>query len=323
MKQLIFILFIALSMQLTAQLTSKEIISQLNQRITLSNKQQKDIEKLDIATANFWEIEAKVYPLLSIEQLMILLDDELNREAGRLALLAVQEIDFCKPARKNQLDQLENLLTQQYFFSLLLSGMDEQLSGKKSALGDSVLYYRQRVDDYLFVNNLTDAKYSQIFATGALLQLSNTQKEQIVQAYRIRNEQLREINKDGFFNSLDYAAANQQYSSALETILNAQQYDYYLELTSLPRVNEMTKYAMSELDQTSLLEGQDRKKAERAIYNYYLTEEKANKRYEWDYDQRQQVKARLRETRPKILRQLQAAKKIEAQGKHYQGNFQW
>lgn len=323
MKQLVFILFIALSMQLTAQLTSNDIVSQLNQRIALSKQQQKEIEKLDIASANFWEIEAKVYPLLTIEQLMILLDDELNREAGRLASLAVQEIDFCKPARKNQLDQLENLLTQQYFFSLLLSGMDEQLSDKKSTLSDSVLYYRQSVDDYLFLNNLTDAKYSQIFAAGALLQLSNIQKKQIVQAYRMRNEQLCEINKDGFFNSLDYAAANQQYNSALETILNAQQYDYYLELISLPRVNEMTQYAMSELDQTSLLEGQDRKKAERAIYNYYLTEEKANKRYEWDYDQRQQVKARLRETRPKILRQLQAAKKIEAQGKHYQGNFQW
>lgn len=323
MKHLILTLFIALSMQLTAQLTSKEIVTQLNQRITLSKKQQNDIEKLDISSAYFWEIEAKVYPLLTIEQLMILLDDELNREAGKLASLAVQEVDFCKPASKNQLDQLEKLLAQKYFFSLLLTGLDEQLSDKKSTLIDSVLYYRQKVEDYLFVNNLTNAKYSQIFAKGALLQLTNIQKEQIVQAYRIRNEQLCEINKDGFFNSLDYTAANQQYSSALETILNAQQYDYYLELISLPRVNEMTQFAMSELDQTSLLEGQDRKKAERAIYNYYLTEEKANKRYEWDYDQRQQVKARLRETRPKILRQLQAAKKIEAQGKHYQGNFQW
>lgn len=306
-----------------AQVSQTDIINSLKEKITLTNQQEKKIEHILSGNISFFEVEENIFPLFTEDQVKTLIGDRLTNEATQLAKAEMQSVGFCKPVSQQLQIKLQSLLTEKYFDLLLTNKMCSNKELKTQKQTELALRHNDAVINFLFTNNLIDAKYSQIFACQDLLQLTSNQKELIASAYLNRIEQIKEINKDGIFNSLAYTQANKQYNETLARILNETQFDYYLELSSLPRVNEMTNNTMNELDANNLLDNKDRKKIEKEIHNYYLEEEKTNKKYEWDYDQRQVVKSRLQENRPAMLRQLKSAKQLNAQGKHYQGNFQW
>lgn len=323
-KLIVFVLLVFFTLILFGQVQLKDkILTDIESRISLSGKQRKQIGTVVEKGINIIDLNRLIAPLLDEEQIKILFKDELTNQSREMVNVDLNCLKLCKIPTKDQQDKIQSMLDDYYINQqIILKKFTGTPDGTKRIF-DLKNEHQSVLGDYLFIHNLKDAKYSQIFGYENILQLTGQQKESILKAYNERLDALSQRGKNGKYNSGDDKQINARYNQNLESILTAEQFDFYLEQICKSKATEMYDYAINELESYDLFENENRPKVEQKLFEYFLSVEKVNKRYEDDLKTRLDVKKELEENRPEILVRLKNAKRFKGQDKKYQGNFQW
>lgn len=165
-----------------------------------------------------------------------------------------------------------------------------------------------------------------IIEISKIVKLSKQQEAAIRKAYDAYNATVDSalyIEKSPIKASRMKYYANKTFNKVLMQTLTEAQRNRYIRITSLPEIEAKTKYKISLLEESGEYTETELKSKYNEIFNYLMMEKIVYARDKYDIRKQKDNIARLKNVRPKSLRESDIREKQKAQGRFVNGKTKW
>ena len=118
-------------------------------------------------------------------------------------------------------------------------------------------------------------------------------------------------------------AANKTFYKAMMGVLNTEQRNRYIQVTSVPDVEAKTEYNISLLREGGEYTESELSSMKKDIFKYLMREKVVYMRDKYDVAKQKDNIRRLKETQPKAMKESNIIEKMKVQGRLKNGKMKW